>query len=280
MWVGVCLCICAAVMRLSIRLACFQKLHTEDVLMILALSIMITNATVLHIWIGDIYTMIHVQNGYAVSFDFLFERIPLATRATGIVVILSNVGIWTIKLNFMAFFYRLGHQIKIYRICWWVALAGVVGCGAAVLGVVPYHCLFGNIVYVVQTCLSTEGTSNIYNAWRAGIAVDVVSDVISKFARWLPSGSPFRAGFRAFAVADAADSPLLSHHRTLENQNCVETEVGSVEHLLIGGVHHHHYHHAWKYHERRGLPIALGSEPRGPGHHVDALLASDPVLCL
>lgn len=148
--------------------------------MLLALAILIAIVAVLQKWLSDIYTLIHVENGISAPGPDFLNQLPAALRADGIVVVLSNIGLWTIKLNFLTFFYRLGHQIRTYRICWWVALVLVVSCGLTVLGLVPYSCMFGSLSHIVVQCATESNVSYIYTVFKASVVIDVLSDVISK----------------------------------------------------------------------------------------------------
>lgn len=171
----------AVLMRSVVRIACFQRLLLEDYLMLLATAILIAIVAVLNTWLSDIYTLIHVENGISTPGPDFLVQMPAALRADGIVIILSNIGLWTIKLNFLTFFYRLGHQIRIYRICWWVALVVVASCGITVMGLIPYNCLFGSLTHIVVQCAMESNVSYIYTVFKASVAIDVLSDIISKY---------------------------------------------------------------------------------------------------
>jgi len=88
------------------------------------------------------------------------------------------IGIWTIKLNFMLFFYRLGHQIHAYKIFWWISVFVVMACGVVSLGVIPYRCHFRDVVEITKECGTHDGISRIYNMYIVSVAVDVVSDAM------------------------------------------------------------------------------------------------------
>lgn len=46
------------------------------------------------------------------------------------VLFLFYVGLWTIKMSFLVFFYRLGEQVTYYRVSWWILTTVTVASGA------------------------------------------------------------------------------------------------------------------------------------------------------
>lgn len=129
--------------------------------------------------------MMHVQNGQAIPGPDFPDRMSAGLRADGAVLILDTVGIWLIKLNFLVFFYRLGHQIKAYLIAWWISLIFVISCLAVLLGIIPYSCSFGALDHIVVECATESSLNYIYTAYRVSISIDVISDAISRFLHFL-----------------------------------------------------------------------------------------------
>ncbi|KAK7752337.1 hypothetical protein SLS62_005673 [Diatrype stigma] len=144
-----------------------------------SMAILISVAAVLQRFLGDIYLMMHVENGQAIPGPDFPVRMAAGLRADGVVLILDTVGIWLIKLNFLVFFYRLGHQIKAYLIAWWISLVVVISCLAVLLGVIPYSCSFGTLEHIVVECASESSVKYIYTAYRVSISIDVLSDAIT-----------------------------------------------------------------------------------------------------
>lgn len=155
-------------------------MFAEDYLMLIALSIIISIGGVLHTHLADIYLMSLPPSATSLSPGDYSSRLTVVWRADGVAVILSALGIWTIKMNFMLFFYRLGHKIKTYTIFWWVAAVVIVACGAVLLGLIPYHCMFNDSAWVNVHCVTTSKMGYIYSVYQANIALDILSDLISK----------------------------------------------------------------------------------------------------
>ncbi|KAI1080921.1 hypothetical protein F5B20DRAFT_579738 [Whalleya microplaca] len=178
LWFGVGLCTTACGIRFGIRFACFRRLLIEDYLMLLALLILIAIASVLQRYVGDIYYMIHVQNQIQLPGPDFEQSLLAGLRADGIVLVTGAIGIYTIKLNFLFFFYRLGHQIKAYRIAWRIALFIILGSAAVNLGVIPYSCSFGNIIQITVDCATESSVSHTYTVYKLTVALDVICDAI------------------------------------------------------------------------------------------------------
>ncbi|KAM7193329.1 hypothetical protein V8F33_007872 [Rhypophila sp. PSN 637] len=178
LWIGLALCFTTFSLRSYIRYVCFGKLLAEDYLMVLAFGVLVAIATISLIFLGDIYWMLAVENGKVIPGPDVFDRIGKSLRASGLISVLNMIGIWTIKLNFMLFFYRLGHQIRVYRIFWWIAVVVVMSCGIVALGVVPYRCHFQDVMSAIAECGTSDGLTHVYVTYIVSVAVDALSDFI------------------------------------------------------------------------------------------------------
>ncbi|KAK4150237.1 hypothetical protein C8A00DRAFT_18196 [Chaetomidium leptoderma] len=178
LWLGVGLSATAFAFRAYIRINYMRRFHSSDYLMLLALAIQAAIAGVGQAYLSDIYLMTHVQNGVATPGADFLDRMTAGLRGDGIMLLLSIIGIWVIKMNFLLFFYRLGHQITSFKVFWTVSVVVVIGCGAASVGMLPFDCSFGDIMHIITQC-STEGTVGaIYTKYKVSVAVDCVSDAV------------------------------------------------------------------------------------------------------
>ncbi len=154
-------------------------------MMLLALAIQVAFAGLGQAYLGDIYLMTRVQNGVVTPGADFLDRMTDGLRADGIMLLLSILGIWVIKMNFLLFFYRLGYHMPAYRIFWWVSVVAVVACGAAAVGMLPFSCFFGSIMHIVTQCSTEASVGSIYTTYKVSVAVDCVSDAISEPCRCL-----------------------------------------------------------------------------------------------
>ncbi|KUI53627.1 Lipase [Cytospora mali] len=175
-WVFFGLCVTAFILRAYIRHVCFQRLLVEDWLMLLTLCLHLVVAILGQLFLGYVYDMAAAENGQLIPGAHFYEDSKKGLRAFGIVCLVSYAGIWVIKINFLVFFYRLGHQFKAYFIGWWIVLILVVGCGAAEIGTLQYHCLFGSTNAIFGTCSETTVLKEVYIRMIISCVLDVLSD--------------------------------------------------------------------------------------------------------
>lgn len=148
--------------------------------MLASLLILAALAASLQHYLGDFYLILAIHNRLAQPGLDLSARMESAMRGTGIALVLSTVGIWAIKLNFLTFFRRFGAQIRAYMVAWWVACFLVVASAVAQIGIIPYSCLFTSWTGLLTKCETDASLTRIYASYKASIALDVISDVVSK----------------------------------------------------------------------------------------------------
>lgn len=124
-WTLYVLCVVFFGTRLYIRWVCFRRLFTEDYLMIAAMAILTAIEAMGQKYADDIYNLMGEVNGtYTVTNLFTFlTNTESMLEACGSAIILFIFGFYTIKVNFLLFFYRMGNRLlRIYRIVWWYVL--------------------------------------------------------------------------------------------------------------------------------------------------------------
>jgi hypothetical protein len=181
---------------------CFRRLFVEDYLMLAAMAVLIAISIVMHVYLGDLYALLHVQNMLAAPGPDFMNQMSRGLKGDAITIVLSIVGLWMIKLNFLLFFYRIGYQIKAYLITWWVALVVVMACGIVNLGMVPYDCMLGSTMHITVTCAMESRVQKIYNLYIVSVIIDVISDLISKWTQLLRTSyiTDFRTTVMAFPI--------------------------------------------------------------------------------
>lgn len=155
-------------------------------MMLLALAMQIAFAGLGQAYLSDIYLMTRVQNGAVVPGADFLDRMKRGLRADGIMLLICIIGIWVVKMNFLLFFYRLGHKITSFKVFWWVSVVVVIGCGAAAVGMLPFGCVFGDLMNIVTQCSTEESVGAIYTKYKVSVAVDCISDALSRSCRLSP----------------------------------------------------------------------------------------------
>jgi hypothetical protein len=105
--------------RMYIRYTVFRRLLFEDYLMIFAWAIMCASATMCELYVGKVYLIEAVGDGMTAPPINFLDEFEHTLRAVLINNVLSLVGIWVVKFNFLCFFRRIGNQVNAYRISWW-----------------------------------------------------------------------------------------------------------------------------------------------------------------
>ncbi|KAK8078828.1 hypothetical protein PG994_002635 [Apiospora phragmitis] len=168
-WLTTAICIVVSILRFTIRFLTFHRLFIEDYFMIFSVLVLVTLAAVLQHFLRYIYLILEAPNEVAFPDRLVLDEPGLRTA-----LILNTVGIWAIKLNFLAFFRRFGIQIRSYMVSWWVASFLVVACGAVQVGVIlAIGTEFDNLALI------TENLIYVYNIYKASIVLDIFSDAIS-----------------------------------------------------------------------------------------------------
>lgn len=181
-WVLFTLCLFAFSVRVYIRYVCFHRILFEDYIMLLALGCHLALAILGQIFLGDLYYLTAVEHGGSIDADFFTDALQ-ALKAFGVMSIVSIAGIWLIKLNFLLFFYRLGHQVRTYRIFWWIVFVFSIGCGAGCFGLLQYPCMFGGIQTVFVKCATVSATRDTYIHVIMTAVLDIFSDIASKYSQ-------------------------------------------------------------------------------------------------
>lgn len=104
-------------------------------------------------------------------------------KACGSSIILFIVGFYSIKVNFLLFFYRLGNRVgRAFWIAWWIVLFIVLACGIAsvTMGVPTFKCLFGSIEYTLTTCQTHGYENTFFTYFRVSVALDIFTDALSE----------------------------------------------------------------------------------------------------
>ena len=151
--------------------------------MLFALAIMCAISVLTQMRIQNVYTISAVGNGVERPGPTFLEDAHAGLLAFGATNVLWYIGIWVVKLNFLIFFYRLGHQITGYLVFWWVVLVFTLGCGATGIGLIQYECLFSKFsefTTAMIKCAATESFRRTYTYFKISVSLDVVSDALSE----------------------------------------------------------------------------------------------------
>ena len=175
------ICLIAFAFRLYIRYHCFQKLLIDDWIMMFALTLLLTVVALGQAFLGDVYTVVDFENGDKIPDASFPDTLLKALRGFGASLTVALVGILAVKINFLLFFKRLGTQITMYLVFWYIVLFITVACGAINIGLMDYKCVFGELSYTLSKCIRRSTIKRYFVFQKVSVILDVISDFFSKF---------------------------------------------------------------------------------------------------
>ena len=101
--------------------------------------------------VGAEYLLYDVEAGAVPPPADFTSQIESFLHAEVAINLLYLCGIWAIKLSFMLFFRRLGHNVKWQKQLWWCVLIAIIAGLGISIGVLDFPCL-------VKPIAITEGT--------------------------------------------------------------------------------------------------------------------------
>ena len=121
-------------------------------MVLIACLFLMTNTLIWQMSKDDMYEVIAAGSGqlYPPPPDLPKRAETYLRRSTAIIALFYS-GIWAIKLSFMLFFRRLGHNARGQKILGWTILVIVVATWLACLDTIHYRCLTSSFEYIGST---------------------------------------------------------------------------------------------------------------------------------
>ncbi|KAF1969836.1 hypothetical protein BU23DRAFT_571151 [Bimuria novae-zelandiae CBS 107.79] len=124
------------------------------------------------------YELTNVSTGVALPYAHFLHNAHRFLVGSNVTLIMFYVGLWSIKLGFLVFFYRLGDQIRTYQTFWWIVLVFTVASGLVCIGDIQYHCLSDPTEKVLVNCPTESAIRFQEITIKLNCALDVVTDVM------------------------------------------------------------------------------------------------------
>jgi hypothetical protein len=180
LWVFFGIATVALILRLYIRLKCFRRLLVDDYLAGFAWLLLLMSVCIWSMTIDSMYELYYVSAGMALpSANFTHNSHRFLVGAN-VAWVMFYIGLWSIKLSFLVFFYRLGNQIRTYQILWWVIFGFTIASGLACIGTIQYHCLSDAFEKIIMHCHTDAAVRYQEITTAVNCALDIVTDVMSK----------------------------------------------------------------------------------------------------
>ena len=179
-WTGFALCTIAYGLRVYVRYATLRYLVAADYLMLVALLLLAAGSALVQRGIPLLYMMAEVGNHQAQPGVNFLPDSERGLQDLYITTIFYVIGIYLVKLNFLIFFYRLGGEIKSFKVFWYIVLVLTIAAFAGTWATLQWNCMFVGIIRIITKCQTRAIFGQIWIRTRVACIIDVVSDVLSK----------------------------------------------------------------------------------------------------
>jgi hypothetical protein len=184
LWVFFSLATIGLVFRFYVRLKCFRKLLADDYIAGFAWLLLLISACIWYMTIDGMYELSYVSAGMALPSAKFPDNAHRFLVGSNVALLMFYVGLWSIKLSFLVFFYRLGENFRPYQVCWWIILVFTVASGFVCIGDIQYHCLSDPFKKVFSKCASEDAIRFQEITVKLNCALDVLTDAMSKFGSY------------------------------------------------------------------------------------------------
>jgi hypothetical protein len=130
------------------------------------------------ILVSDLYEACEISAFLRPVTPSSFIVVDRILRASLAGILLTYVNLWTVKMSFLAFFFRLGENVRGYKRAWWAVLVFTIAAGIACLGSIPYPCMASTAARTMVQCAESRSI----NTLKVNCALDVFTDALSKFS--------------------------------------------------------------------------------------------------
>lgn len=140
-WGGVVISAIFFAFRIYVRVETFHRVYPDDLLIFAAWLMLLTSAVIWQINKDKMYQGLAMTSGQlAITPDALHE-VTKYLRASTAVMIFFYSCLWSVKISFLIFFRRLGHNVRGQKHLWWFVMAVTLVSYFGSLSLVPYKCL-------------------------------------------------------------------------------------------------------------------------------------------
>jgi hypothetical protein len=183
-WAGTALGTIALAFRYYIRIKCFRRLLADDYITGFAWILLLATAIVWQVIVPDLYEVMEVGAGMRMPSSNFLNNLIQYSRGQLSVLLMFYTGLWTIKLNFLVFFRKLGGQVTYYRIAWWCVTIFTICAFFTCIGTIQYNCLAGDAQWIAMNCTNASSIRFQDITLKVNCGLDVLTDALSKSASY------------------------------------------------------------------------------------------------
>lgn len=167
-------------MRLVARWATFKRFWFDDVFVVFAFLLALGTAIDWQIVAWKMYGFISATSGQGLPPppDFVVDTESYYDGSVAAPVFFYS-SLWAVKLAFLLFFRRLGHNVKGQKLLWWSIFGLTVATYFVCIGNISYSCLVNSLSKIFATCSSDRYIQSQAVILKVDCAMDVVTDFLS-----------------------------------------------------------------------------------------------------
>ncbi|KAI0439831.1 hypothetical protein F4803DRAFT_529721 [Xylaria telfairii] len=154
------------------------RLYWDDAFVIFALVMSVVTAALWQWQVPNMYFILNVAAGFIPPTPDIFEKQIIWLKVSLIVELFFYTGLTFVKLSFLFFFRRLGHNVTKFKYLWWSIFLFTIAVWLGAIGNVQYHCLVGPLEEMNGYC-DTEPAINFTTiTLKVNCALDVFTDFL------------------------------------------------------------------------------------------------------
>ncbi|KAK4460393.1 hypothetical protein QBC42DRAFT_348055 [Cladorrhinum samala] len=164
--------------RIYTRIRTQRRIFWDDALAIFAASLTVVVSGLWQWQAPEMYKILPVLGGFAAPGADFVDKTLTWLKVQLIAELFFYTALTAVKLAFLLFFKRLGHNVDRFKWFWWPVTVFVVATYAVCLGTVHYRCLLPTFEDVVGYCASKESGDFTVVTLKFNCAMDVLSDFL------------------------------------------------------------------------------------------------------
>ncbi|KAF4622731.1 hypothetical protein G7Y89_g14295 [Cudoniella acicularis] len=178
-WGFFALCVIVFIGRIWIRWISFGKFLKEDYLMFFVLCLQLSTTIICQLRLHYVYMMEEVGNGLIAPPPTFLEDVPKGLRGLLASQVITVVGLWGVKFNFLLFFYRIFcRAARRYQYLWWAVVVVTIMCFAAFIGLMSYKCEASDVTIILSACTQPSAIRLEWIQVQTTSAIDVFNDIL------------------------------------------------------------------------------------------------------
>ena len=168
-------------MRLLGRWKTSKRLYYDDAFIVFAWLMMLATAIDWQIISGLMYQFRSVVGGQVWPPPSTFvQDTQNFFKGSLAALIFFYTGLWAVKLSFLFFFKRLGHNVQQQKLIWWPVFTLTVATYVVCIGDIQYGCLVVPLTELYKKCTTESSIDYERATLKANCILDVMTDFLSQ----------------------------------------------------------------------------------------------------